>query len=265
MDNWIIREFMLYEYLGSSVSETGIWFELRSFFGYVWESGIYVLFLVACIYLWKTKKNKIWVSPFVVGGLTIYNPILLMGIILLLEKTGILVGNALNYSYMRIFMLIPFHIIIVIAIMDLNNKIKAVGQRFIFGCMIIIALVFCGDTTLVDGYRIMENEYYVPDELIEICDVMHELSGKEEVDALVYHNTYRAYIRQYDASILIKDDYGTNSNIQDTDIEKLERQINDSDCEYVVALIDGEIAKYLLDMGYTAEYETRSCYIIKVG
>lgn len=253
---------MLIEYIASSFEEYGFWFSIRTYWAYVWESGIYVFFLTALFFFFCSRKEdvkNIWLVPFMILLLTIYNPFVLSCIFLILEKFGLLFGAALYGAYQRMYALMPFHIIIAWVMVDVVKNIGNKGKKVICVVILFLAIPLVGDMTFLEKYVVPENEDYVSDEVIQICDILHDNSARNEVRVMVLHSIYRATIRQYDASIIIPDDYMCIDF--PITFELVDDEVKDMDCEFVVMPKGSEVNVILQEADYEILTETESCII----
>lgn len=252
----------MYEYMGSTFENSGFWFLIRGFWLYVYKSGIYGIAFGFLIYFYLKRKDHIaneWIYPIFLALITIFNPFLMTLICYLLDRFNILTGVALSGTFTRIFILFPFHFIIAIAALSMLDKVKEKTKRILIILLLFISIAIVGDSTLFKSYKTLENIYGIPKEVIEICEQLHTDAKSNIVNTLVLHYKYRAYIRQYDAGIMIPGTHMDILNIETmTDVNNLNWEY-----DYIVVPKESNINYELTEYEVDKISETDSCNIYK--
>lgn len=158
---------------------------------------ILILFVAAVIYLLLCEKRKsrkimlVYVPTIVL--LLFFNP-------LFFKLFYSLVGEEI---YFRIIWLLPITIVIGYAVVHIAERLQG-KMRIGFCCVAILMLMLSGKLVYSSLlYSPAENEYHVPDEVVEICDLI-EVEGREVMAA--FPEEFLLYVRQY--STLVCMPYG---------------------------------------------------------
>lgn len=177
------------------VSEWGWEFVLECFRRFQGEGVFYLGFIGSLIWLIITGREDRWKRPvmayFGCLALLIFNPLLV---------TPVIGALGLDDEYYRLIWLLPFTIFIAWFAVDLIGRCKRWWKRMLLTLFMIIALAIPGKSILARGLSGMENIYKVPDELIVLCDIIHEDSDKEEPKAALDFDLV-VLMGQYDPSI----------------------------------------------------------------
>ena len=157
------------------VSEWGWKFVLECFQRFQGEGVFFLGFACALIWLIITRGKNEWKRPvlgyFACLVFTVFNPLLV---------TPIIGALGLDDEYYRLIWLLPFTILIAWMAVDLIGRCKQWWSRSILTIFFVVALALPGKSILAKGLSMAENIYKVPNELIEICEIIHEDSEKEE-------------------------------------------------------------------------------------
>lgn len=174
--------------------EIGIDFFLDYFWSY-WGNMLYlVLYLGILLYFFKYGSKlmkQIFVWPFIILLLTVYNP-LIMGPVL--ELTG----WADRYS--RFFWVLPVEILCAYVFATLIERQKNVSNKAVVACLVICIVLMCGDVPIKKIPD--ENIYKMDNYIIEISELIGEAKTTEQPILVCDRNVYYQ-IRQYDASLLM--------------------------------------------------------------
>lgn len=164
---------------------------LYTYGGDSWLVGIFLAVLI--FFLASLKgKNKKYVIYFVVCGIMIYNPIFYG----LIKQLG---GKAEYYRFLWLMPIVPMLSAGgVLAVKEGKNK-KEKAVMFLLG---ILILFFAGKTYLTQSNMLpSENIYKIPDETIEISELIEEQKTEPYVTVAVDAQT-ELTLRQYDASFI---------------------------------------------------------------
>lgn len=148
-----------------------------------------ILYLLALIYLWVSEKNSVIKSIFVYGAgiiqILFFCPLFYYGYQLLDKGT-----------YYRILWLLPMTITIAYAGCNIFSRYPA--GSILLG-LLLIAL--CGKFVYTNQYiSKAENWYHIPDEVIEVCDMMMPTGEKTSVTG-VFPDELIHFVRQYSTKI----------------------------------------------------------------
>lgn len=196
---------------------------------------ILIIFVLALIYLFFCEKRKprrimlIYVPAIVL--LLFFNP-------LFFKLFHSLVGEEI---YFRIIWLLPITIVIgytVVHIAECLQGKKQIGFAIVALLMLMISGKLVYSSLL---YSPAENEYHVPDEVVEICDLI-EIEGREVMAA--FPEEFLLYVRQY--STLVCMPYGRGLELgyydefsylmikDEIDVARMAELAKGSLCHYVI-------------------------------
>lgn len=225
-------------------------------------TGYYcILFIAALLYLWFTEEDRN------VRALLIITPAIIQ--VLFFIPYFYMLYNALDEgTYYRILWLLPMTIVIA------YSGCKVMSTHIKMGtALIAVILVLSGTCVYTSKYMSpATNPYHLPDEVVEICEMIEPEEGRERVWAAV-PITLVHYIRQYTTTIQLP--FGRDSMVEawtagDNALYNLYMQpsISASDladlstqyyCNYVILekeqVIEGKLESYALNlMGETDNY-----------
>lgn len=169
------------------------------------STGFLVLYFAALVFILlrgTDKEKKIFIPMSVLMLITVYNPLFP----LVLSKFA-----DINSEYYRFFWMTPVlilvpYVITIIIISMLNGEIKHKKSILI---LMIIVFAFSSDYIYRDGICLPENIYKVPDEMIEVSELIHSDSEDEYPKAFLEYE-YNMQMRQYDGKMLLtidREDY----------------------------------------------------------
>ena len=169
------------------------------FKNYVGGRYLFVLFLLALLYLLLTEKNKRRRAMFV------YMPIsvLLLFFFPITRKVFVrLMGE--GDTYYRLLWLVPMGIVTAYGGVKfaawLFEKKGAWARRLSLVAM-AMAVIVCGKYVYASQYMSKaENPYHLPQKVIDICDVIAPQEGEERIWA-VFPTDLVYFVRQYDTDI----------------------------------------------------------------
>ena len=155
------------------------------------------LYLAALVFLFrkgKVRDREIFIYPSVVLLLTVFNPLFPVAVNSLFD---------INKEYYRFLWITPVVILLsytaVQIVMD-NDFSK--GKRTVMTIALTCLLMGLGVFVYADGYTPVSNIYKMPEEVLQISEMIHNHSKTEYPRALCDYNM-NMEIRQYDASILL--------------------------------------------------------------
>ncbi|MCR5399905.1 MAG: hypothetical protein K6E68_10290 [Lachnospiraceae bacterium] len=155
-------------------------------------TGYYCLmFIAALLYLWFTEEDKhlrllLVIVPTVIQAL-FFIPYFYMAYNMLDEGT-----------YYRILWLLPMTLVIA------YSATRAIGTHTRVGvAAVAVILAISGTYSYVGAtFSVAENAYHLPDELIELCDMVRPEEGKERIWA-AFPPKLVHYVRQYTSEIMM--------------------------------------------------------------
>lgn len=218
---------------------------------------LYVFSLLIIVKLNDEKGKEYLVKPMVLLAIIVFNPL----VALVLDK-------CLQSSYWRVIWMLQEYIVISYAIILVLRKYKKV-QKIIVGIVFSLIIVFAGKNMFVDNYyKKAENIYRIPNEIIEICEIINNNEDEPYV-ATVYH--VYIWIKQYDPSINLA--YGKNGGPMEIrslvepserDYAYLHEVLVENECNILVIRV-GEVLQEEIEMhGYEFIDNTQNYVIYRV-
>lgn len=209
---------------------------LTIFQNYTGSGFLTILYLLTLLYLWTAEKNSTIRAILVYGAsiiqLLFFCPVFYYGYELLDQGT-----------YYRILWVLPMTITIAYA------SVKILG-RYPVGSMIIglAVIVISGKYVYSNEYiSLAENAYHIPQEVIEVCDLIMPEEDEERVTG-VFPDSLIHFVRQY--SSRIKMVYGRDylapdwiygdhplrkvMNQEEIRISELVRLATEEKCQYII-------------------------------
>lgn len=218
-------------------------------------AGMYTaLFLAALLFLFMKERSREWHPVFLYSSLflmaVIFNPLTAK------VMTKFMSGEEV---YWRMFWLLPMLPVIAYGAVLLLEEQKEKKRKLILFAALFLMIVFSGNfaytgNTIVYGsggffelgknFEAIHNPYKVPDEVIEVCDIIEEADGgkRNHSPRAIVPWELVSYIRQYDANIemlygrlgghlprLREEMYGGSP-----DIEKVVAHARVYSCEYII-------------------------------
>ena len=170
----------------------------------VWQdvsgSGMLVaLYICALLFLFFKEKETYK------RVLLVYLPFFIIAV-LLLPVTYRVVSTVIDEElYYRFFWMLPMTLVIAYAAVEVYHLYRGKYKKLL-ALVLALAIIACGDF-VYDNWRYAkaENIYHIPEEVVEICDLLH--TEGREVMAL-FPMELMQYVRQYDATICMP--YGRN-------------------------------------------------------
>jgi len=200
-------------------------------------TGYYcILFIIALIYLWFTEEDKR------IRALLIYTPTVIQ--ILFFTPIFYMIYNRLDDgTYYRILWLLPMTVVIAYA------GCKVIGIHTRVGLALLSAILVMSGTYVYKSVYMTraENVYHIPQEVVEVCEIIKPEEGKERVWAVVPLDLIH-YVRQYTTRIQLA--YGRDSIVQSwvkadnelydlyaepvMDVDRLSELATEYYCNYVI-------------------------------
>ncbi len=226
-------------------------------------TGYYsILFIAALLYLWFTEEDRqlralIVISPAVIQVL-FFVPYFYMGYNMLDEGT-----------YYRILWLLPMTLVIAYA------ACKVIGTYTRAGLAIMSLILVISGTCVYTSVLCQraENIYHIPEEVVEVCDMIKPEEGRERVWAS-FPISMIQYVRQYTTTIQMP--YGRDSIVPTWDYvenpvyeiyrqkvinaEELTKRTSEAYCNYIILdkaqVLDGELEECgVVLIGETSNYD----------
>ena len=244
---------------------------LEVFQGFTGSGFLTILYLLTLLYLWTSEKNPAFRAIFVYGASIIqilfFMPIFYYGYQLLDKGT-----------YYRILWTLPMTITIAYA------AVKILG-RYPTGSIVIglIVIIVCGKYVYSNEYiSLAENVYHIPQEVIEVCDMIMPKEDEERVTG-VFPDSLIHFVRQYSGRIKMV--YGRDylapdwiygdhplrqvMNKEEIRISELVRLATEQKCQYIILernkeLIGNFEKLKVFKIGETANYDIYRNYQVDI-
>lgn len=218
-------------------------------------TGYYcILFIIALIFLWFTEEDK------KIRALLIYTPMIIQ-VLFFFPYFYLLYNRLDDGTYYRILWLLPMYVVIAYA------GCKLIGVHTKIGLALLAAiLVMSGTYVYKSAYMSpAENEYHLPQEAVDICEMIRPEEGRERVWA-AFPTDLVHFVRQYTTTIQMP--FGRDSMVESwvksenalydlyiqpiIDVEQLSELATEYYCNYVI--MDKE---KILTGGTMQEYEMK--------
>ncbi len=159
--------------------------------------GCFCVALIICFFLGKDRRKKLFTVS-VLGCVVIINPVVYK-----------LVGTRfLSGVYWRLFWALPIVIVVAVVLTEFTGKVKKEWLRVIAVGVLCLVIAVTGKSVINRGtYTLAENDYQIPQEAIDVSDVVLEASGGNHTTIIVPDELV-CYIRQYTGKIALA--YGRN-------------------------------------------------------
>ena len=179
-----------------NVFENGIGYLAACLNLYLGGCGYLLLFLCAVGYILvkgSKEEKELFIPGTVVLLLTVYNPIAPV----ILDKVF-----DVSSEYYRLFWIAPVIVLVPFVAAKLIVGGKNGKERVFVAVFVIVTGCLAGKFVYEEGFSKSENIYKIPDELIEIAEMIHEDSDEEYAKAF-FEYEYNMEIRQYDPKMLL--------------------------------------------------------------
>ena len=243
------------------------WVALKLYGG----NGVLLLMLVAAsIYIIATEKDI--KKKIVLGCLPL---LILAGFLLPITKiVYVALFDDGSDTYYRILWLIPMYIVIGYGACKALMRIKRDAVRRGILAVMVLIIAVTGSFVYANQYMsVAENLYHIPQNVIDICDVISPEAGQPRVRA-AFPSELVHFVRQYDTNILMPygremvvtqwDYYNAVYEVMEKpetiDVSALLEATRQTKCHYIVLSdtrkIDGKLTDFGLDAianidGYT--------------
>ena len=220
-----------------------------------------ILFIIALVYLAYTEEDK-WIK-----NIFVYIPATIQ-VLFFIPCFYILYNKLDEGTYYRILWLLPMSIVIAYA------GCKAIGRHIKTGLLLgCIVLAISGSYVYSGQYmEKAENPYHLPQETIEICDMIRPAEGEERVWALFPAEQVH-FVRQYTTTIQMP--FGRDNLVESWDriihplytllqqkvipADELSKLSIESYCNYIILLktmkVEGDLEDYGIEkIGETENY-----------
>ncbi len=189
------------------VSEYGLNFVIECFRRFQ-DEGVFFLFFAIAIVLLIVSVKKKWKKGFLFYILmlfmTVFNPLIVTPVIEWLD---------FDDEYYRLIWLLPVTILLAWMAVSVSERMKRWWMKAAAYVIFFLILAFPGKSILDKGLERSENLYKIPDEVIEICDVLHTDSGEDELRAAMDFSLI-VLMGQYDPSIELTITYNDYSFLE---------------------------------------------------
>lgn len=248
-------------------------FAIKENWNWFWGTGHYeILFLISLLYIFimekdiRNKQMLFWYSVIIL--FIILNPLFASGVKIFFSiESGV---------YVRLFLLMPIHIVIAYAMLKLLEHVKPFSEKIKLFVGFLVLLLLSGTTYYQEGLFLQaDNLMKIPNETIEVCNILESDSDAVKVIAPA---ELLPYIRQYDANILLC--YGRNGSSNDSertqslyaqfesseiDVGNIVSELRELECHYIVYYKNDAIVNRFIDNGYFFIGETENYVILKEG
>lgn len=216
------------------------------------EGMILTLFFLSVIWLLVSEKRKEIRIVFV------YMPVTILAIFLFPISAKIMnmfLGSEIYYRLLWLWPIVPT---IAYATVTLWKAVKE-HSRILVVIAVVLIIVLSGKLTYTNvNYSIAENEYHIPQVVVDICDDVR-IEGREVM--VLFPRELVQYVRQYDATIclpfgreVLVYSWGVRNGLfyvmetQPIDVQLAAQYAREDMCHYVVIrqtdLLDGDFEDY---------------------
>ena len=158
--------------------------------------------------------------------------------------------------YFRFLWLLPITMVIAYTVIKIYSTLNG-AKKYVFVLLSFVLIMFSGRLVYLNPlFERAENPYHVPQEVIEICDMI-EVEGREVVAAVP--REFILYVRQYSATVCMPygrdvfsyyDPFYAMMNEAVIEVEKLAELAKQAGCHYIVLNEEKELDGNLEDFSY---------------
>lgn len=235
-------------------------------------SSLYmVLFLLCLTYLYftETDPGKKYIL--------VYGSFILLGLFLFPLFSYLMIQVIFDGEvYYRFLWLLPINVMIAYGIVRLMIKIQNKKACLFIGTSILILFIVGGDYTYDNPMFVKaENIYHIPQEVIEVCDIIEPEQGEDWVMA-VFPAEMLSFVRQYSTRIhmpygraVLIDRWNLGHPMFDTmesdiiDVNVLSQQASEYQCDYVIFPESKETSENMEQAGFAKMQEIDGYIIYK--
>lgn len=184
-----------------SVEEFG-WRFVAECFRLYQNGGIFIfLFAVAVIYVFfqkDIKERNAFIWYILVLCFTVFNPLVVNYIVNYLQ---------MDDEYYRFIWLLPVAILLAYTAARIVLRSRRKIAKCIFLVVFFILFAFPGKSILASNLQFAENLYKIPNDVIEISEIIHDTAETEEIQ-VVSEFELSVLLNQYDPSLSLVLSYG---------------------------------------------------------
>ena len=232
------------------------WVSFKLYFGNPLQA---LLLIASAVYITDFEKNLR--KKLILGILPL---VVIAGF--LLPVTKILYVAAFDDgsdTYYRLLWLIPSYIVIGYAVCKLAFDFGSRTKQRIALVVSLVLIVLSGSLVYLNQYMsVAENFYHIPQNVIDICDVIAPADGEPRVRA-AFPSELVHFVRQYDTDILMpygremlatqwdyyNEVYEVMEKPEVIDAEELLTATRKTGCSYIILAKDRKIDGNLVDLG----------------
>lgn len=168
-----------------------------------------ILLVALALFSHNVLIKKYVVFPSIIILVFINNPLSMKWIV----ESGIMIPE----RFVRVYWLIPFAFIFAYVFSMITTWKENQALKMVTAVVLVVFIVFIGNYMFTeDVFTSVVNPYKIPQEAIEVCDIIEEDVSKRENDIsqirTVVPSSLASYIRQYDANIKLL--YGRNEVVK---------------------------------------------------
>lgn len=164
-----------------------------TFTNYWWYGLFFVIYLVALVYIVRQKAGlmkQIFVWPFLILLITIFNPLVMEPI---LQMTG------WQDRYSRFFWMLPVELLCAYVLACVIEKQQCKEEKLAIAVFVGCLIFLCGSSAT--KLELDDNIYKIDQTVIDVADRLSELSEKEN-PVVFYDEDLYYWIRQYNPSFV---------------------------------------------------------------
>lgn len=256
---------------------------------YMENCAYFLLYLAGLVFILckgDKRDKEIFIPSSILLFLTVYNPV----VPFVLNKFF-----DVNSEYYRLLWIAPVIVLLAYVATRLideeiiDNGKRKLNEKALTGVLLLFIALTAGNFVYKGGYEKIENIYQIPNELIEVSQIIHSDADSEYPKAYFEYD-YNMQIRQYDPKIQLtidRDDYVRamtedypQDMIEDNDnpqyrmlaaltrgqnvaSENLMDALEKTKTEYVVLSKGNQMCEELKEQGLTVVSETENHVILK--
>lgn len=240
---------------------------IESFVEFQGTGLIVTLFLASLLFICYGSKEQFFKDIFVKYSLFVL-------IIFFLPIWYVYIYFKSDYEILyRILWLLPIGIVVCYTLVELVYKIPEKFRTAAF-IVAVVMIVICGDYVYsVEYFSKAENEYHVPDVVIDICKEV-EVEGKEI--SIAVPDELLSYVRQYSATVFMP--YGRDTimglnpgisylqvllNEEVINTPEMVHELRDSWTPYLIVRSDAKFTESLAEYGlvYVTSFDNYDMYL----